>query len=313
MNLRKFDLNLLVVLDAILTEKSVTRGASRVGLTQSAASNALARARNVFEDPLLERAGEPGMRLTPKAQAMQEPLRAALREIEQVLSPAPFDLAAHRATIRIVSPDIPATPLAERLIASLAIDAPGIVPAFYPWRAAQETGRLDRNEIDIALTSIAAPNRFRKQALASFPYVVVMRRQHPAADGAMTRDEWFAQRHVIVSGEGESHGSIAGTLRAIGRDRQVGAIVPGFLSALSLVRATDLIATFPAAVLTTDTQADLTCKRCPLDLEPLQLFLLRHKRSDDDTVIDHVAGLIEAHVGAMETMVANRLSNSNLQ
>ena len=96
---------------------------------------------------------------------------------------------AARLTIRIASPDIPASPLAEQLIASLALDAPSIVPAFYPRRTANKTGRLDRNDTDIALTSIAAPSRLRKQLLATFHYVVVMRRNHPAAGSAMTADE----------------------------------------------------------------------------------------------------------------------------
>ena len=115
-----------------------------------------------------------------------------------------------------------------------------------------------------------------------------------------------------MSAEAESYGSFATELLSIGRDRQVSAIVPGFLNALSLVRATDLIATFPAAILTTETAADLVCKPGPLDPEPLQLFLRRHKRSDNDPAVDHVASLVAAHVEAMQTMVASRLSSADL-
>ena len=109
--LRNVDLNLLVILDALLDEAHVGRAADRLGLSQPAASNALARARALFDDPLLVRSTPKDLRRTPRADAMREPLRAALAELLVIVAADPPDAADLRGAVRLLASDVPAAAL----------------------------------------------------------------------------------------------------------------------------------------------------------------------------------------------------------
>jgi DNA-binding transcriptional LysR family regulator len=125
-NLARLDLNLIVALDALLSERGVTRAAARVGLGQSAMSHNLARLRTLFGDELLVR-GPEGMRPTPRALALAEPVRAALSQIQALLSrDEAVDPRTAERTFRIGLPDSAEVLLAPALLAHLAAAAPGI-------------------------------------------------------------------------------------------------------------------------------------------------------------------------------------------
>jgi DNA-binding transcriptional LysR family regulator len=119
---------------------------------QLAASNALARARALFGDPLLVRAPPGGLRRTPRTDAMREPLRAALAELAVIVAAGPPDLADLRGAVRLVVSDVPAAALGAALTAALAKRAPGIDLIFHPWHAGDEVERLERGEVDLVVT-----------------------------------------------------------------------------------------------------------------------------------------------------------------
>ena len=126
LHLGSVDLNLLVVLDALLVERNVTRAAARVGITQSAASHALARLRTLTDDELLVR-GREGMVPTARAEALTGPVRRALDEIARALAPArPFDPKTATGKVRIGTSDYAELVLLPRLVQRLAVEAPGI-------------------------------------------------------------------------------------------------------------------------------------------------------------------------------------------
>ena len=106
MKFRGIDLNLLVTVDALLDEAHVGRAAGRLGLSQPAASNALARARALFDDPLLVRSPSDGRRRTPLAEAMRGSLQAALAELAGIVGPTPPELARLRGVVRLVASDV---------------------------------------------------------------------------------------------------------------------------------------------------------------------------------------------------------------
>ena len=290
-NLRGVDLNLLVVLDALLGEAHVSRAAARLGLSQPAASAALDRLRHLFGDPLLLR-GRGGMRLTPAAQALRPRLHAALASVRAVLdAPAP-DLLVLRQDVRLVMADAPAALVVAALVPRLARTAPGLRPVLLPWRGAADAAeRLERGEADLA-ASVLPPlgPAFRQEALGWQHYVVAMRPGHPAAGGGL--EAWLAYGHVVVSGQGEAATLVDAALRARGLSRRVAAVVPSFLMVPPLLHGSDLLALVPAGCLPRD--APLHAMPPPLPVDGFRLGLAWHARRDGDPAVRHVAAEIRA-------------------
>lgn len=152
MNLRSVDLNLLVVLDALLDEKHVSRAADRVGLSQPAASAALQRCRHLFCDELLER-GRGTMRRTPKADSLRAPLKALLASATELIDPPQVPLAEIKTTMRLTMADLPPLLVIEPLLADLSVSAPGIDVILQPWHGLEATVRaLVDGATDIAVS-----------------------------------------------------------------------------------------------------------------------------------------------------------------
>ena len=292
--LRNIDLNLLVTLDMLLDEAHVGRAAERLGLSQPAASNALARARALFQDQLLVRSPPSGLRRTPRAEAVREPLRAALAELSAVIDAAPPDPARLRGAVRLVAADVPAAAIGAALTAELARRAPGIDLIFHPWHAGDEVKRLERGEIDLVVAVRASFGAsFRTDALGRHSYAVLMRHGHPAAlAGPLDIDRWLAFSHIVVSGHGDPRGSVDAALTRIGRTRRVAVVAPTFLHALELLCQTDLIGTFPAGVMASTAAVHLASHAPPIPIEPVELHLVRHRRTDMDAAVMLVAGLV---------------------
>src|ERR1700734_4214843 len=133
MNLNSLDLNLLVALDALLKEASVSRAAMRVGLSQPAASHALQRLRDMLGDPLLVRTGA-RMELTPRAQALRGPLSQALDQVRGLFIPDEFDALSSERRFRLMMPDLAVELLVPRLMEKIAARAPNVRLDIVPWR-----------------------------------------------------------------------------------------------------------------------------------------------------------------------------------
>ncbi len=123
MNLAALDLNLLVALDALLRESSVSRAALRIGLSQPATSHALQRLRDLLGDPLLVRTGA-RMELTPRALALQAPLAQALDQVRGLFTPDAFDAARSERQFRLMMPDLAVELLMPSLMAKVTRAAP---------------------------------------------------------------------------------------------------------------------------------------------------------------------------------------------
>lgn len=303
MNLRGVDLNLLVILDALLDEVHVGRAAQRLNLSQPATSNALSRCRALFDDPLLVRAPG-GLRRTPRADALREELRPILDGVGHLVDPTPPSLATLRRTVRMVLADHPADVLMAPLLARIADSAPGINIVLHPWHAGDEIDRLLRGELDL-VTVIAVPAypELRSQTLVEFGPEIVMRRGHPAAK-RFSLEEWLRWPHVLVSGSGEERGPVDAILAGMGRERRVGAVVPSFGLAHQIVLETDMIAALPAQMLPASTLERLTILDPPVRLQTYTMSLVRHRRSDNDLAIGFVAD-------AVRELIADQIRPAN--
>lgn len=297
MNLRGVDLNLLVVLDALLDEAHVSRAAERLGLSQPAASSALDRCRHLFGDRLLER-GKGGMQLSPKAEALRPRLKAVLAETALLIDPPAVDLRAIRQTVRILMADHPATSVIGPLHAQLARSAPGIDLVVQPWHGASAAlDGLAKGTTDLAASVFPrADASFRRELLLEEHYVVLMRRGHPAQE-EFDLERWLAFPHVLVSGRGETRGALDDALATIGRERRVGLVVPSFLMVPPLIDGSDLIAMLPSRCLPEAAMDRFVALEPLIAVEGFPLHLAWHARRDADGAVQHVVGIIRALLG----------------
>lgn len=297
MNLRAVDLNLLVILDALLDEAHVSRAAERVGLSQPAASSALERCRHLFGDPLLLR-GRGRMRLTAKAQALRQPLCDVLAGVTSLLdAPAP-DLKSLSQTVRVMTAELPPALVTGSVYERLRQTAPGLTLAILPWQGAQATlDALAQGRADLAISVFPAIDAdFSRRELLREHYVVAMRKDHPARVG-FDLDRWLAFPHVLVSGRGETHGPLDEALARLGHRRHIGLVVPSFLSVPPLLLASELIALLPSRTLPPEEADRFVAFEPPIAVEGFPLHLAWHRRSERDPAVQHVARLIEAVLG----------------
>lgn len=242
------DMNLLVVLDAALRERSVQRAAQRLGLTPSAVSHALRRLREVIGDPLLIRTPR-GMVPTERAERLSPRLRRALADLEGILSDeVPFDPATARRLFTVSSADLAQVVLLPPLLQRLAAEAPGMRLVVRPPRN-DLFDSLASGALDLAFGIFdEAPEGFRYQALFREDFMCMMRRDHPAAAEPLTLERYLALSHVSVAPRGGPGSIVDSALAALGHTRDVALVVPHFLVAPLVVAETDLVFMVPSRI-----------------------------------------------------------------
>ncbi len=257
--LSTLDLNQLVALDVLLRVRSVTAAARRLGVTQSAMSHTLRRLRATFEDALLVRTGA-GMLPTPRAEALELPLRTALQGLARALSPPEtFEPASTDREFRLVAPDLFDALVLPRLLCSLAVEAPSarvtVAPGFDRISRRLETGDLDLAVVPELLgpgaPTIGAPlsSELRQRKLLADRFRAFVREGHPALAGRRLGVKAFAAlSHVLVSPSGQGDGVVEPLLADHGLRRHVALRVPQFSSAMAVAAATDLVFVAPGAL-----------------------------------------------------------------
>jgi DNA-binding transcriptional LysR family regulator len=244
MNLNSLDLNLLVALDALLREASVSRAAMRIGLSQPAASHALARLRDLIGDPLLVRSGA-RMELTPRAQALRGPLAQALDQVRGLFIPDDFDAARSERQFRLMMPDLAVELLMPPLMEKITQAAPNVRIDVVPWRGpAIFTAEFART-IDLVISIGDAFRGFHRQRLYTDSDALAVRRGHPAGAKLKRREAFLNARHVAVVIRGQSEDLIDAWLRTKGIERRIALVVSGYLEALHVTARTDLVAFVP--------------------------------------------------------------------
>lgn len=245
-DLRTLDLNLLKTLDALLDERSVTRAAARLSLTQPAVSGMLNRLRDYFDDPLFIRVPH-GIVPTTRAEELATPIKRILADINVLLQPVAFDPLTANLTFTIAATDYALRAVVVPFIAALKTQAPGIRVRVVPVTPGSLVSQLEQGNIDVALvTPHTTPDELHSRALYDERYVCMMRADHPEAAKPLTLDRFCALEHVLVSYEGEGfHGVTDEALAKIGRTRHVGLSVSSFLVLPDVLAISDMIAVVP--------------------------------------------------------------------
>ena len=287
-NLGRIDLNLLVHLDALLTERSVTRAAARVGIGQSAMSHNLARLRDLFSDELLTR-GPEGLRLTPRAATLVEPVRTTLARIQTLVSrDEAFDPATAVRTFRLGLPDSMEILIVPALLARLREVAPGIHLWLYSIGSTPLLDTLDADELDLAIGYDVFPQgqtHHKRRRLFTENYLCMFNAERTGIAPPISLDDYVRLPHVLTSlRPGRSvRGVVDDALEKLGLRRTVVLTTPRFLAVPSLVARAPVVVTMHARLARMfAAELGLSLSPPPVELREVTISLLWHASYDAD-------------------------------
>jgi DNA-binding transcriptional LysR family regulator len=284
MNIDDLDLNLLRAFDAVLRERSVTAAARRLGLTQPAVSNALARLRVLLGDPLFVRTPS-GMDATPAARALGEPVRQALGLLEAALAHGPgFDPATSSRTFRFYMSDIGQVEFLPPLVERVQRAAPGVRLEALATEVEEIGDALASGALDLAmgfLPGLAPP--VRRRQLFRDAYACLMRADHPTIGKAMTRRQFLDASHVLVPYRGGGHRVIEEALERAGVTRRIALRVAHFTVVPMVLERSDLVLILPWRVAKVfERRGRLKALKLPVPIPPADVGLHWHERYDAD-------------------------------
>jgi DNA-binding transcriptional LysR family regulator len=292
-SLRTLDLNLLKVFDAVMSERSLTRAAQQLSLTQPAVSNALRRLREALGDELLVRKGR-NLEPTARGQELWQAVRDTLKRLQAALAPSVFEPANATTTYVLTMADATAAELMPPLVALITEHAPGVSLRVVPLTTRDPRRLLDEGQADLAIGNFPAAMSdltARAQAgeavlylhhrLFQSDYVCVMRKGHPMALGPFTLDRFCAARHMLVSFSGRAFGFIDEALASMGRNRHVVLTVNQFFTAGKVVANSDLLTVLPRHFIHVTGFADqFVLRELPFAAPTIQVDTLWHQRQD---------------------------------
>ncbi|UXH79601.1 LysR family transcriptional regulator [Roseateles amylovorans] len=280
MDLGRLDLNLLVTLEALLTEQNVTRAAARLHLSQPAVSAQLSRLRDAFEDPLLLPA-QRGMTPTAKALAMLDPLRQALDQVRNaVTSQLDFDPSRADLTVNIACSDYMQVAVLQPLVLRWRSVAPGIRVAVRQFDPARLEAQMASGEIDLGfLTPTEATPGVRIRHLFHERYVMIARRRHRLLKERVTLRDFARLEHVVVSTEGGGFTTpVDHALAALGQRRQVVLSAASFLFVPDIVSRSELVALVPER-LVKGRATGLRVMDPPFQVQGFEMCMVWHERN----------------------------------
>jgi len=279
------NLNALVALDALLSERNVTRAAKRIGITQPAMSQSLARLRELFGDPLLVRKGR-AMVLTPRAEAMVLPLSEALLSVERALQLGMgFEAATSTRIFKVALTDLGVTMVLPSVLRVVGQEAPGVRVQVEPLSDLNVQDKLSSGEVDLVIAVyLGSAGGLRTEALLVEDYVCLVRRGHPLARRKRLHiEDYEAHGHVAYTPVGFIPRPMSQVVRATSPGAGIQASVPYLLAVPEVIRRTDLVATVPRSLLSAPIElSGLVALEAPPELPTAELSQWWHPRFDLD-------------------------------
>jgi DNA-binding transcriptional LysR family regulator len=280
-----------------MAERSLTRAARNLAMTQPAVSNALRRLRETLGDELVTRAGY-GVAPTPYALTVWPAVREALGSLRLALAPTRFDPAIAQRAFVVSMADSSAAQLIPTMVRRIETEAPGVSLRVLPLTTRDPRKALEDGDIDAAIGYFPAvmagitlrgmqegvPASFAAQRLYEGRYVCVMRREHPLAQAPLTLDAYCDAHHLLVSFTGRPFGFVDEALASVNRSRRIVLTVNQFFTAGQVVRNSDLLTVLPEHfVSATGIERELAIRPLPLEVPRVHVDLLWHVRNQLDS------------------------------
>ena len=298
MRLSELDLNLLVVLETVLAERSVVRAARRLHVTPSAISNSLARLRTTLGDPLVIRSGR-GVVATPRAATLLPGLSRALRDVERSIQGDAFDPASATEQFTLAIADAGQIVQVPRLASDFAKAMPHAKLRVVGIDTLFSSGGLAGTEVDVAIAAMddKTPG-VHLRPLYVERSVLVARRGHALAGAAVSKRQLGSLRHVEVQvAPGKGYRGLASTYARLGIARDVALVVPSFMAAAAIVADTDLVATLPQSfVLRFGSTLDVGELAPSAPRVSIAIKLAWHERTERDAAMRAFRELVAASV-----------------
>ena len=281
MHIRHVDLGLLATLQALIEERSISRAAERMFLSQPAMSRAFGRLQALFGDKLLVRTKH-GYEPTHRALNLYAELEHLLPRLNGLLRSDEFHPATATDTFRIAATDFAASVLLPDLVAQLTKVAPSVSLEIAPW----DDGvfrKLETNALDLALWVNAAPSEFRTQVLFHDSFMCLVRKDHPAGKKALTLERYLSYPHALILLAKQRQGVIDKALEEKGIERRVQLKIPYFASAAWVIEQSDMILTVPKRLATRLAKISKTrMLEPPIELVEFRYIQVWHPRLDSD-------------------------------
>ena len=285
MRLDNFDLNLLIAFDILVEERSVTRAARRLNLTQSATSAALKRLREAMQDEILVQHGKK-MIPTPHALRLAPQVTAAIAQLRSLISAsAAFDPLTSSRQFRMEASDYITTVLLVPLLSVLAREAPGIrLDLSLPTAGSSE--RVNNGDIDLLLTpEDFMPPEHPRELLFEERHVVVGWSGNPVMQRPMTEEDFFAAGHVAVRISGRDT-FIESALRKYGERRRIEVTAPSFIQAPWLLPGTHRLALMHERLaMLVAPRLSLSIAKAPVELPVMREMMQYHTARSNDAAL----------------------------
>lgn len=277
-------LDLLAALDVLLAEKSVTRAAERLAITQSAMSHKLKQLREALGDPLLvQRRG--GLAPTERALAIATPLRRALRDVRAAVEAgAPFEPETSQQHFVLATIDYVEYAMLGPLLTMIQERAPRITISLTT-PGPDLLGRLEDGSVDLAIggPSVAAGGAVLRKRLSMEGFVVAGRRGHPKLAAPLTPESYASLDHLLITPRGMPGSPVDEALQRLGLRRRIALRTPHFVTAPFLVARSDLVVTAPMGLIAEAEQhVPLTVVAPPVSLPEVEGSMVWHERRHPD-------------------------------
>ncbi|UDL06965.1 LysR family transcriptional regulator [Marinobacter sp. CA1] len=287
------ELQLLYIFDAIMTERSVTRAAERLSMTQPAVSNAISRMRQIWNDPLFVRKGR-NIEPTSHALSLWDQVSRPMHDLSNAVSATQFDPATAKRKFRIAVTDVSVELIWRQLVRRLEEEAPGVDLHAVPYTPERSHDLLREAHVDLAVGLLTQHDHsLRSTWLFDGGFRLAMRANHPLAGRPITLQEFLDARHLLVTMSGEAHGFVDNYLDQKGLSRRIAATVNHFSIVPQLLRESDLIVAIPELI-----SQDcgfvhgLWMGELPFNVDPSSLYLIWHARHDRDPGVTWMRELV---------------------